>query len=99
MTVPAAFTGADLDAVRDAALTDRRLVAAVTEAEAGRVAQYLAGVPELLRRYRNATADARAVMDAAIDLRRLGHPVHLPAALLQKIARGYASSEKTTLRS
>ncbi|MCA2215717.1 hypothetical protein [Jidongwangia harbinensis] len=91
VTVPSAFTGADLAGVRAAAAHDRRLALAVAEAEAGRVAQYLAGVPELLLRYRTAPAGARAVLDAAIDLRRLGHPVHLPGPLLRAAARVYLS--------
>jgi hypothetical protein len=99
VSVPAAFTRVELDAVRSAARTDPRLAVAVAQAEAGRIAQYLAGVPELLRRYRTASADARAVLDAAIDLRRLGHPVHLSGPLLQQIAQGYLSqSDHTALQ-
>jgi hypothetical protein len=89
--VPTAFTGPDLAAVRAAGRRDQRLAMAVKCAEGGRVAQYLAGVPELLRRYRTATPGARAVLEAAVDARRLGHPVHLPACLLRRAAPGYLS--------
>jgi hypothetical protein len=64
--VPDAFTGADLEA-RPAA-TDRRLQRAAEHA-AMRVTQYLAGVPELQQRYRNAPPAAQAVIDAALTSR------------------------------
>jgi hypothetical protein len=91
LAVPAAFAGADLAAVRPPADRDPRLALALEHAEAGRITQHLAGVPELLRRYRTAAAPARAVLDAAIDARRLGHPVHLPGPLLRQAALGYLS--------
>ncbi len=98
ITVPAAFTATDLAAVKAAAAHDPRLAMAVAEAEAGRITQYLAGVPELLSRYRTAPPDARAVLDAAIDARRLGHPVHLPVGFLHQAAAGYFSSADHTAR-
>ncbi|MFB6718893.1 tetratricopeptide repeat protein [Kribbella sp. NPDC056345] len=96
IAVPTAFAGADLAAARAAAAHDPRLAVAVDQAEAGRITQYLAGVPGLLRRYRTASPVARAVLDAAIDARRLGHPVHLPPAFLRRAALGYLSQADQT---
>ncbi|SCL48717.1 TPR repeat [Micromonospora yangpuensis] len=72
-----------------AAASDARLREAVENAEAGRITQYLAGVPELMQRYRNAPPLARAVLTAAIDARRLGHPLSLPHELLTRAAPSY----------
>src|SRR6266536_585328 len=66
-----------------------RVWPAAEGAEAGRISQYLAGVPELLQRYRNASPGARALINAAIDARRLGHPLPIPHALLEQAAPGY----------
>lgn len=52
VSVPDAFTDTDLKALR--AADDPRLQHAADHARAGRVTQHLAGVPELLQRYRNA---------------------------------------------
>ncbi|MEW2594012.1 hypothetical protein AB0893_26730 [Micromonospora aurantiaca] len=78
------------DEVRQlAAASDERLRDAVENAEAGRITQYLAGVPELMQRYRNAPPSVRAVLTAAIDARRLGHPLALPHELLARAAPSY----------
>ena len=83
--VPSAFTDAELRALRGAG--DARLDAAA-QAGGGRVTQFLAGAPELLARYRNAPPAARALMDAAIDARRLGTGEAIPLAFLEA-APGY----------
>ncbi|WFE97521.1 tetratricopeptide repeat protein [Micromonospora sp. WMMD987] len=72
-----------------AATSDERLRDAATNAEAGRITQYLAGVPELMQRYRNAPPPVRAVLTAAVDARRLGHPLSLPHDLLALAAPSY----------
>jgi hypothetical protein len=46
-------------------------------------------VPTLLERYTQADPVVRAVIDVAIDARRLGHPVPIPHALLERAAPGY----------
>ena len=51
--------------------------------------QYLAGAPELLDRYHNAPPAARALIDAAMDARRLGMRPALPRAFLEAAAPGY----------
>lgn len=51
-------------------------------------------MPELLRRYRTAPPVARAVIDVAIDARRLGHPLALSRALLELAAPGYLTDHE-----
>ena len=53
------------------------------------VIQFLAGVPELLARYRNAPPAAAALIKAAMDARRLGAGIGLPQAFLEAAAPGY----------
>ncbi|MFD5543982.1 hypothetical protein ACFWIJ_40820 [Streptomyces sp. NPDC127079] len=89
--VPDAFTEKDLDAVRSAARSDERLAQALEGAADRRITQFLAGVPALLARHRDAGPGARAVLDAAMDARRLGCSTALPAAFLEKAAIGYLS--------
>ncbi len=61
---------------------DRLLADALTRARSnGRVTQDLAGAPELLRRYEQGTPPARALLEAAMDARRLGAGLHLSQSL------------------
>jgi hypothetical protein len=85
--VPGAFTGPQLQRLREAG--DVRLAQAAKGAQDGQVIQFLAGVPELLARYRNAPPGAKALIDAAMDARRLGMRPALPHAFLEAAARGY----------
>jgi tetratricopeptide (TPR) repeat protein len=89
LRVPDTFTGADLQALRVVAAGDPRLRRAAEPAQGGRITQYLAGVPAVQARYRNAGPVARAVIDVAIDAHRLGHPVRIPHGLLERAAPGY----------
>ncbi len=91
LTVPDAFNAQALAAtVALARGGDRLLADALTRARAsGRVAQELAGAPELLKRYEQATPAARAVLEAAMDARRLGVGLHLPQAFLTDAAADY----------
>ncbi|MEU1466317.1 helix-turn-helix domain-containing protein [Streptomyces sp. NPDC005727] len=57
----------------------------------GRIAQDLAGAPELLRRYEDGSPPARAILEAAMDARRLGVGPHLPQAFLTDAALDYLS--------
>ncbi|MFG2088922.1 MULTISPECIES: tetratricopeptide repeat protein [unclassified Spirillospora] len=91
ISVPAVFSERDLQALRLFAREDARLAEAAARAADGRVPQFLAGAPALLERYRNAPPPVRALIDAAIDARRLGHGVDLPRALLAHAAAGYLS--------
>ncbi|MFM9373764.1 helix-turn-helix domain-containing protein, partial [Streptomyces sp. Da 82-17] len=92
-TVPDAF---DKEALRKAAALaqggDWLLANALTRTRAnGRVTQDLAGVPELLRRYERGTPPARAVLEAAMDARRLGVGLHLPQSFLIEATIDYLS--------
>ncbi|WP_067474117.1 hypothetical protein [Actinomadura hibisca] len=95
--VPAAFTGQALHDLRQAAGDDPRLRRAAEHAEDGHITQYLAGVPELLRRYRLATPAARALIHAAMDARRLGHRRALPLDLLAAAAPAYLTDTEWDL--
>ncbi|MGW1391949.1 tetratricopeptide repeat protein [Streptomyces nigra] len=95
VTVPDTF---DQDALRTAAILardgDGLLSDALTRADThGRVAQDLAGAPELLRRYRHGTPAVRALLEAAMDARRLGMGLHLPQAFLTDAAADYLTDD------
>jgi hypothetical protein len=81
------FTSEQLRGLENAA--DPRLVQAAAASRDGQVIQYLAGAPDLLDRYRNASPAARALIDAAMDARRLGMGPALPRAFLETAAPGY----------
>jgi hypothetical protein len=85
--VPDDFIGHE-DAVLRAAARDSRWHEAIDQAQ-DRPTLYLAGGYDLLRRYENATPAQAAVLDAAADARRLGHPPDLPVAFLRTAAEGY----------
>jgi hypothetical protein len=88
ITVPAALTSAQVRQLAGA--EDPRLALASASAPDGEVIQFLAGAPELLARYRNAPLPAaRALIDAAMDARRLGMGAGLPQAFLEAAAPGY----------
>jgi hypothetical protein len=87
ISVPTAFTATELRQMANTA--DPRLIQAAETAEGGQVIQFLAGAPELMARYRNAPPAATALMDAALDARRLGMGIALPLAFLEAAAPGY----------
>jgi uncharacterized protein YidB (DUF937 family) len=87
ISVPTAFTLAQMGRLGEAG--DARLTQAAAQAEDGHVIQFLAGAPALLARYRNAPPEARALIDAAMDARRLGMRPALPHAFLAAAAPGY----------
>ncbi|MET8205842.1 helix-turn-helix transcriptional regulator [Streptomyces sp. NPDC005373] len=76
-----------------AAAGDRQLAHALESASDGRLTQFLAGAPELLHRYKTATPAARAVLDAALDARRLGSGLHQPLPFLEAAAEGYLTDD------
>ncbi|MFH8392182.1 hypothetical protein [Streptomyces sp. NPDC018036] len=91
LTVPDVFD-ADALAVATAVAEggDRLLADALSRARAdGRVTQDLAGAPELLNRYQHASPAAKALLEAAMDARRLGVGLHLPQAFLIDAATDY----------
>ncbi|WP_203018215.1 effector-associated domain EAD1-containing protein [Frankia sp. AgW1.1] len=97
LALPDAFVGQDLERLRTVAGRDPRLAEARARAVDGQVTQYLAGAPELLGRFRNAPPGARAVIEAAMDARRLGHGPALPRGLLEDAASGYLSDQQWDL--
>jgi len=88
ITVADGFTSAEVAGL-DAVGVDPRLRQAAAQAEGGRITQYLAGAPEQEGRYRTAPPAARAIIQVAMDARRLGHPLALPRSLLEHAAPGY----------
>jgi tetratricopeptide (TPR) repeat protein len=92
--VPDAFTGPALQTLKAAAREDPRLAEAAARAEDGRITQFLAGAPALLERYRNAPPAAKALVEAAMDARRLGHGPYLPHRLLEAAAPGFLTDQQ-----
>ena len=90
--VPAAFTTAQLQQLSEQG--DVRLRQAAIAAQEGQVIQYLAGVPDLLARYRNAPPAARALIHAAMDACRLGVRPALPQDFLEAAALGYLTDHE-----
>ncbi|GGN45744.1 helix-turn-helix domain-containing protein [Streptomyces fuscichromogenes] len=74
---------------------DALLADALTRSrDGGRITQDLAGAPELLRRYEQPRKPAaRALLEAAMDARRLGVGLHLPQAFLAAAACDYLSDD------
>jgi hypothetical protein len=96
ITVPEAFTVEELTTAQ-ATTSDPRLAEALQHAEQGQVTQYLAGVPALIERYNNAPPGAKALIEAAMDVRSLGHGLALPLALLETAAEGYLTDTQWDL--
>ncbi|MFH9829082.1 tetratricopeptide repeat protein [Streptomyces bobili] len=97
LPIPWAFTDADLQRLAGKARHDPRLAHAAERAEQGQITQYLAGAPALMERYDTAPPAARALIEAAMDARRLGHGLALPQALLEAAAGGYLTDTQWDL--
>lgn len=88
------FTRGERDCAASLAHADPRLAIALQESNFGPT-QVLAGAPQLVDRWEHASDPyAKAVMTAAIDLRRLGHLAPLPAELLGAAAPGYLTGRQ-----
>ncbi|MEV0444442.1 hypothetical protein AB0I84_05565 [Streptomyces spectabilis] len=98
VVVPKAFTEHDLRQARQRARDDPRLASALAGATDGEITQFLAGVPELMRRYLCAPPAQKALIHAAMDYRRLGHGPVLPHDLLAEAAEGYLRDQERGLR-
>ncbi|QKV74715.1 hypothetical protein [Amycolatopsis sp. Hca4] len=96
IAVPDSFDAAAMHSLRIASREDPRLATAAQQSQSssGKVTQFLSGAPNLVERYRNAPRPARAVLDAAVDLRRFDHPVQIPEDLLRRAAASYFSAEE-----
>ncbi|MEU4275850.1 helix-turn-helix transcriptional regulator [Streptomyces tanashiensis] len=91
LTVPESFDASALATASELAQNGDTLLAdALTRADKhGRLTQDLAGAPELLHQLHNATPPARALLEAAMDARRLGVGLLLPQAFLTDAAVDY----------
>ncbi|MEU9742537.1 hypothetical protein AB0E12_25465 [Micromonospora chersina] len=94
LVVPQSFAEPDRERAAEAARSDARLRDALEHAIDGEVAQYLAGGPALLERYRTAPPAAKAVIEAAMDARRLGHGPDLSRDMLRRAAPGYLTGRQ-----
>ncbi|MCD9879191.1 tetratricopeptide repeat protein [Streptomyces guryensis] len=98
ITVPNQFDHTAIEnAERLAADGDQQLAHALRHASDRQLTQFLAGAPELMRRYRSASPKARAVLHAAIDARRLGTGPDLPLDFLAQAAEDYLTDEEYDL--
>ncbi|MHA5048317.1 hypothetical protein [Streptomyces sp. SD15] len=93
--VPAAFSPSEVDELKRS--PDPRLAAAASSAQDGMIAQYLAAAFELIDIYTAAPPGTKALLNAAIDARRLGHPVSLPLPFLVAAAEGYLTDSEWEL--
>ena len=82
------FSDAERKATAQLASKDPRLAEALADPDYN-VSEVLAGAPELVRRYEQATEEQKAVLHAAIDARRVGIQAPLSEQLLREAARGY----------
>ncbi|WP_301651044.1 transcriptional regulator [Streptomyces arenae] len=73
---------------------DRQLAHALQHTDSGRLTQFLAGAPELLRRYESADPPVRALLEVAMDARRLGGGLHLPVGFLEQAVEDYLSDDE-----
>ena len=85
------FSAAERKAAEARAAQDPRLAEALAVRDYT-VTEVLAGAPQLIRRYEQASPDQKAVLQAAIDARRLGIQASLTPALLSAAARGYLTT-------
>lgn len=77
-------------ALAQAVQADPRVAEASAFADGGQLTQYLAGVPALLERVEGASPMALCLIIAAVQLRRLGHGLALPAGALEATAASLA---------
>jgi hypothetical protein len=82
------FSPGEKKAAEELASKDPQLADAVVDPDYG-VTEFLAGAPDLMRRYDQATEEQLAVLNAAIDARRVGIQSPLSEQLLSAAARGH----------
>ncbi|MEV5899417.1 hypothetical protein [Streptomyces sp. NPDC052127] len=93
--VPTAFTPREVE--MSSRSRDPRLAAAAHSAKDGMVTQYLAAGFDLVAAYTTALPGQKALLNAAIDARRLGHPPSLPHSFLAAAAEGYLTDTEWDL--
>ncbi|MFI5640742.1 hypothetical protein ACIA8H_25485 [Streptomyces goshikiensis] len=89
--VPGEFSDSERERALEMAERDPRIAAAMRVRDFG-VVQTLAGAPLLERRWRSGNPYGRALVDAAIDARRLGAPELVTPGFLRAAAPGYVDS-------
>lgn len=95
IAVPDAFDAAAIGVAKAvAAAGDQQLTHALEHALNGQVTQLMAGGPELLHRYHTASPPGRALLNAAMDGRRLGAGLHLPITFLEQAAEDYLTDDE-----
>ncbi|MEV6008994.1 helix-turn-helix domain-containing protein [Streptomyces sp. NPDC051976] len=95
VTLPHCFDEPAMRAARALAATgDWQIADALRHAPDGRLTQHLAGAPQLLDRYRTGSPPARAILEAAMDARRLGVGLSLPIGFLEAAAEDYLSDDE-----
>ena len=85
------FSGTEREAAVKLSSNDPRLAKALADRHYN-VTEVLAGAPQLVARYEQASEEQRAVLNAAIDARHLGIQGPLTDTLLRAAARGYLST-------
>ncbi|MGW3982100.1 hypothetical protein [Streptomyces mirabilis] len=93
--VPPAFAPSEVARLKKSG--DPRLATAASSVQDGKITQYLAAGFELTDLYNTATPGPRALLDAAMDARRLGHPIGLPLPFLAVAAEGYLTDTEWDL--
>ncbi len=98
--VPDRFTQSEVTLAlqqKDPVLRDAVTAAAAAGAK-GEITQYLAGVPDLLKQYEGAGRDpyGQAILSAAVDAARLGHPGPYTPKLLREAVSGYLTDRQRT---
>lgn len=93
VAMPDCFMEEHVQRLRQHVPEDQRVAEAVHLAPEGRITQYLAGCLALLDRYKTASAPEKAVLESAMDLRRLGLVPSLPGPLLEATASALLSPE------
>ncbi|MFD0345991.1 hypothetical protein ACFQ0M_07740 [Kitasatospora aburaviensis] len=87
------FSDEELRRAAELSQCDGRLAEALRHS-GGRITQYLAAGPLLVQRYEHAAPATRAVIEAAMDARRLGHGRDLPLSLLMEAAPDYMTDSE-----
>ncbi|WP_159944602.1 SEL1-like repeat protein [Nocardiopsis sp. FR6] len=95
ISVPASFDEAAINTAKNMAdAGDKQITHALDSVSDGHLTQFLAGAPELLQRYRTASPGQRAFLQVAMDARRLGVGLQLPAGFLTQAAEDYLTDEE-----
>ncbi|MFJ6562017.1 tetratricopeptide repeat protein [Streptomyces sp. NPDC091412] len=89
LTVPDDFDEEALHAASALADDGDRFMADALTRTHSRITQDLAGAPELMRRYEHGSPPVKALLEVAMDARRLGVGLHLPQAFLIGAATDY----------